>query len=335
MDFADRFPVSPILQWADAQNLDARGWLSVDRVDADYISHHALHRVYEQLVASGFDERVGLEIGSLCGLGSLGLYGQLLQHAATLAEAAELYMRHREIHVSPKTYVDVENEASRFTIFVSVPEGKAFRPSSNFRLAFAYAQTLYLFRDVFKDPTIRATAVHFQSEDDRYQAIYEEFFGGAALFAQDVCSIEFELELMSRPIPHSVPATRPFLEEMALMRLNQSRSLGLFPGDFIQELRNELRETLLVGPADVEAVARRVNISARTLHRRLAENGLSFRQLTDDVLKEMALQFLRNPDLTVQEIAFKLGYTQASSFTRAFKRWTGRSPNDVREDIVS
>lgn len=334
MDFADRFPVSPVLKWAATRALDTSDWLSVDGASSEYISHSGLHRIFMHLEAAGFDESIGLEIGAMCGIESLGLYGQIGQHCTTLGEAAEIYMLHRELKATPRTHIDYVEAPDRFTILVSVPQTDAMMSSSNFRLAFAYAQTLNIFRSIFEDPSLSSTLVRFQSLDARYQSLYEAHFGAPVEFGCTACCIQFESSILTRPIPNAVPATRPFLEEMAIMRMEKEKSLGAVGSDFSQDLRQALRALILAGNVDSDALARRMNISTRTLQRRLTEKNLTFRRLADDVLKEMACQLLTNPDLSVQEIAFKLGYTQASSFTRAFKRWTGRSPSEVREDLI-
>src|SRR5699024_10547052 len=134
-----------------------------------------------------------------------------------------------------------------------------------------------------------------------------------------------------RSIPRAVSSTRPFLEEMARMQIQQKQELGLLsPTDFLVMLRKELREAILTGETnnDADAIAQRLNISTRTLQRRLQDHHLSFREISEQVQRDLAYHFLSTPSLSIQEVAYKLGYTQASSFSRAFKRWTGLSPSE-------
>ena len=71
-------------------------------------------------------------------------------------------------------------------------------------------------------------------------------------------------------------------------------------------------------------------MSSRTLNRHLREHGTSYLQILNDVRKELAIQYLRESDLSTDEIAERLGYTETTNFRRAFKRWTGKSPSVYR-----
>ena len=77
-------------------------------------------------------------------------------------------------------------------------------------------------------------------------------------------------------------------------------------------------------------IAKNLGISGRTIQRRLAEEETSFQKLVDDVRQDQALVWVKNGDLTPAEMAFRLGFSQSSSFHRAFKQWTGRSFSQFR-----
>ena len=73
-------------------------------------------------------------------------------------------------------------------------------------------------------------------------------------------------------------------------------------------------------------VARKVALSSRTLQRRLKDQGLDFKKLVDDTRHRFSLNYLKDPQHTMTEIAYLLGYSEVSAFNRAFKRWTGSTP---------
>jgi AraC-like DNA-binding protein len=75
-------------------------------------------------------------------------------------------------------------------------------------------------------------------------------------------------------------------------------------------------------------------VSTRTLHRRLEAAGCSFRDLVESTRQARAETFLRNPDISLAEIAFMLGYSEQSTFHNAFKRWTGKTPNEFRSAVA-
>ncbi|GGE64708.1 AraC family transcriptional regulator [Streptosporangium jomthongense] len=101
-------------------------------------------------------------------------------------------------------------------------------------------------------------------------------------------------------------------------------------GDLALAVRNMLR--LMPGPLPtLEAMAERFCVSSRTLKRRLAERETSYREIVESVLKDRAIQLLRYTNQSVSEIAYEMGYADLSNFSRAFRKWTGKSAREFRE----
>lgn len=90
-------------------------------------------------------------------------------------------------------------------------------------------------------------------------------------------------------------------------------------------MRDFLLDVLPSGAPTLAQAAKRLRMSPRTLRRRLSEEGLSYQSLLDEVRKSLALHYLSGPALDAERAAFLLGFAEASSFRRAFKRWTGGS----------
>ena len=86
--------------------------------------------------------------------------------------------------------------------------------------------------------------------------------------------------------------------------------------------------------ADLELLAHSLQLSARTLQRRLREAGLSFSELLDETRQQLVLHYLRDPALELAEIAFLVGFSEAGSLARAFRRWTGQSPGAYRQSLL-
>lgn len=80
----------------------------------------------------------------------------------------------------------------------------------------------------------------------------------------------------------------------------------------------------------IDTIASRLGVSVRTLQRYLANGQTTFKVETQLVQQKMAIEFAKNPQLTTTEIAYLVGYTEVSSFTRAFKRWTGQTLTQYR-----
>lgn len=101
------------------------------------------------------------------------------------------------------------------------------------------------------------------------------------------------------------------------------------PDSLLLHVRQRLLE-FEEGTLSLEQMADHLHMSSRTLKRRLQEEGANYREIVEAVLRERATRLLMETDLPVSEIAFRTGYNDVSNFTRAFKRWTGKTPRDFR-----
>jgi AraC-like DNA-binding protein len=96
---------------------------------------------------------------------------------------------------------------------------------------------------------------------------------------------------------------------------------------FVERARLQVAAGLDRGEVTADDVARRLRVAERTLRRRLGEAGTGYRELLDDVRRERALALAKDPRLSVSQIANQLGFSGATSFGRAFRRWTGVLPS--------
>jgi len=84
------------------------------------------------------------------------------------------------------------------------------------------------------------------------------------------------------------------------------------------------------GKPKASLVARKLNMSPRTLARRLANEGLSFASVLDEMRRELARRYLEDPRLPISQVAWLLGFQEAAAFTHAVRRWTGQTPSEIR-----
>jgi len=149
------------------------------------------------------------------------------------------------------------------------------------------------------------------------------------------CPLRFDAPCYGLVLPlawQALPLIQPDPAMRALMdRLAAKQMLELRRGDDpVSQARRLLARELSRGEATLERLAAALHFSPRTLQRKLQEQGLSFSQLLDEVRRELAERYLADPGFDLTDLAFLLGYSEHSAFTRAFKRWTGRSPAEHR-----
>lgn len=151
--------------------------------------------------------------------------------------------------------------------------------------------------------------------------------GCAALeFGADDNAITLGARLLALPLLPGEAPLASMLERYTAMAPPGRPRTSHFHG----RLCEALRERLPGGEPSLATIARSLGMSARTLQRRLAEEALTFEGVISAVREDLAKLYVQQPELSVDEIAARLGYAQRSAFLRAFKRWTGTTPRRMR-----
>ena len=99
-------------------------------------------------------------------------------------------------------------------------------------------------------------------------------------------------------------------------------------------MRQALVDGLPGGQVTADQIARHLAMSKRSLQRRLNEEGVSFKDVLEDTRRALSLNYLLNTDMSMQEIAYLLGFRDPSSFFRAFRGWTGKTPQSLRNEAA-
>ena len=154
---------------------------------------------------------------------------------------------------------------------------------------------------------------------------FESLFQAPVQFAADRNILYFDRESVHRPLPGANPE---------LLRANDQvvvDYLARFDRESLSmQVRSLLIELLPDGQPTQRGIASSLNLSVRNLQRKLQAEGISFKQLLDETRKELATQYVLGSNRRIGEITYLLGFSEPSNFTRAFRRWTGLSPNEYR-----
>jgi AraC-like DNA-binding protein len=169
--------------------------------------------------------------------------------------------------------------------------------------------------------------VHFEHPSPPGWRDHERAFGAPVSFARPVNAIVFRPDVLDRAMP-AADTRLMMLMRRCLKDLGGARRPPPSPADLA---RAAVRARLPDGCPALETVAEDVGLPAAAIRRDLASCGLGYRELVEDVRREMAMAYLRQPYLSLTEIAFLLGYSELSAFSRAVRRWTGSSPRRLRE----
>ena len=160
-----------------------------------------------------------------------------------------------------------------------------------------------------------------------YRAEYERMFGQAAHFDEPFTGIQFPRALMDVASPYRDPDVHRALRDIAERRVLRMQQREPFSA----RVRDVLVRQRTTRHVDMDAVARALGLSPRSLRRRLAAEGTSFHLVVNEALAIVARHLLQHKHLTIQETAYEMGFADSSCFHRAFRRWTGMTPKTFCE----
>ncbi|MEM8641414.1 MAG: AraC family transcriptional regulator ligand-binding domain-containing protein [Cyanobacteria bacterium P01_G01_bin.54] len=163
------------------------------------------------------------------------------------------------------------------------------------------------------------------------QADYETFFGVPVLFAQPKNTFVFKSERLDQPLAKCDPQLFQFISNH--LKLASDRLQSQAADDPLADIRQAICDNAQRGDYRAESLAKKMNLSLRVLQRRAQDYGTTIQSLLELTREENAKALLGDRQLSIDEIAYLVGYAENRSFRRAFKRWTGQSPSQYRKCI--
>lgn len=263
---------------------------------------------------------LGLLLGQRSGLEALGLIGLLAEHAPDLGTALHdliLHMHLNDRGAVPLLSVEGEYAFLGYSIYHPGVEGARH----------VYDGVMAVVCNVmraFCGPHWRPAEAIFSHARPPEVKPFRDHFRSPLCFDAPRTGLRFPVLDLARPLPGSQPKLRRLLE----LRVAALEAEGA--GDLAVQIKRVLHNLVRDGQGSAEQVAQVFAVHRRTLNRRLAERGLTFRGLLEDVRYEIARQLLVDTDLAVAELAAVLGYADDTAFSRAFRRWSGIPPSAWR-----
>lgn len=246
---------------------------------------------------------------------------------ATLGEALARASRFLAI-VLPDLEVAVTREGDH--AFIEIRERRRLRRrADDARRVFAFEWLLRLVHGLscwLADRALALEAVSFPYPPPPHAAEYARVYTQHASFGSRRLRARLDARVLALPVRRSEAELAAFLEGAP------GRISMLYRPD--REMARTVRDALaarLGDPDDLAAIARRLHVSPRTLHRRLAQEGTSYRALRDAARRERALQLLEQTTESIGSVAAAVGYSEPSAFFRAFVGWTGLAPSLYRK----
>jgi AraC-like DNA-binding protein len=307
------------------ERLLARTELKTQQLTDGYqrIGSEDFERLAQRALEATCDPALGLALGARLPTQALQVVGYLISSAPSMRHAYADFERYAALLVeNPSWAMREERTRAHFEFQCLVPRASTHRMANDWSLSLAY-RVIRAFAPVASGHDIALSFSHPAPDD---LAPYRSLFGTSLRFGQKCSAITFPSAWLDRAQPHGDAGTCEGLRELAerlLLSVNTQRRL-------CDQLRLMLRQEARLAQVDVSELARRLGISQSVLRRRLAAEGVSPSQLMDEARCRVACAELSRLQRSVKQVAGALGYAEPSSFHRAFKRWTGKTPADYR-----
>lgn len=267
------------------------------------------------------DPLLGLHAVEWVPPGNAGVVEFVIVSASNAGEAIELCVRYWRL-LNEAARVRVTHDAAGVSVEVRTDDGVPMHRHWN---DFTLATLASLGRKLATRPFgPRSAALPYPR--DQHSGALEALLGCPVRYDAPALTFSVGRDDLATPLQSSNPALRQLLTRRA------DELLAALPpsASFEERLRETIDARLCRGEIAVAEVARALGTSPRSLQRRLQEGGSSFREQVDRCRRAEALRLLGRPELTLTEIAFLLGFSEASAFHRAFRRWYGAPPGEFR-----
>lgn len=316
--------VEGLLQTGAALGLERKALLAVADLDEAALLDRDARLPLEVQIAIGraiVEARPGVNVGLVMlrriQPGALGALGYALASCETLGQALSTFVRYQRYLT--EAFVFRQPSASTLTLDAD-PRLVALGHPVEVALGLWVAIGRRL-----AGADWRPRAISFRHAPLGDPVEHAALFGVAPRFSAAANTLELDPAILVMPLQGADLALRS-----PMLRLLEGRLASPAEADLVAAARAELQTRLPRGTADKSSVARVLGMSPRTLARRLSEAGTSYSALLERTRREVALELLEGGSLAVYEIAFLLGYSEPSTFHRAFRRWTGKSPDAWR-----
>lgn len=266
---------------------------------------------------------LGLAMGQRYHLSSYGVWGFALLSSPTFQQAIDLGLRYLDLTFA---FLEMRLENHDNNAILVLDDSKIPEPVRHYLLARDASALMMIQEELF------ANRIPFLSLKLRLPsqntAPFEKIFGLTPNFDQTVNQAQFNTALLTMPLPQANPITAQMCEQQCQQLLAQRYQQG----SIAVKVRQQLLQHVGHFP-NMELLADNMAITSRTLRRQLQNEGTSYRELLDEVRQMLAEQWLTLEGLNQEQISERLGYSEVSNFSHAFKRWTGKTPAQFRNNV--
>lgn len=303
-----------------AARLDLSALQDVD----NQISFKQLIEIYQQAARLTGDNAFGLHAGELDSPKLYGILGYVTINSPDMGEALNRLVRFQQLRSNAYRFsLEVKGASAQLSYFYlandATPEER--RHESEETLC-----SIILFGRMLTRSDWIPREVRFEHAEPENISEHERIFRAPVHFSKPATELIFDSSFLEMPLVEADLTLGSLLERQAEELLANSTRHGAFS----HQVRQLIKETLPSGEARIDSIGRKLGVSSRTLQRKLREEGTSYQELLEETQRSLAEFYLRKPEIAICEVSYLLGFSQASAFHRAFRRWTGMTVKEFR-----
>lgn len=321
-----------LVEFIQRKGGDADRILGRAGIDPEQLQHPMLSldlrrycEVFEEAAIQTGDDNFGLDFGQQFMPDALGLLGYVSMSSATVGDALLNVVQAFPCHQQGSLLQFVE-AGDLCRLEYQVRQGNIVRKRQDAELSLG--MLVNLIRHAFGNKWA-PEYVNFEHPRPVSWHEHRQAFDASVFFGQSVNSLVFRRSILDRPMPtRDARLLALLLDNVRVLVGPQRDEVGR--RDIVDEAKGVIQRLLSEGEPSLEQVADRLRLPVWTLQRRLGEHGLSFSVLVEQLRRELATYYLKQPGLPLSDVALMLGYSELSAFSRAFRRWFGNSPRQWR-----
>jgi AraC-like DNA-binding protein len=311
------------------QGLDYRGAVRAVGIDPAVtrdrearVSMQRVAQLLENVARETGNDAFGAQLGETFRIGVAGALDYVISNAPTLRDAFNDYMRF--LGLVTDGFDDRFVERARFSYFVAhLPA--SFGPRTQLLDARASARLIRI-RHMLRDPSV-PIVVEFERQEPKRIAEFRRIFGPRVRFGQRQNRVGIPTAVLDRKLP----AADPILYEVVVEAAERALAQATHTPDTTSRVITFIGAALPRGRVDLAAAAKELGVSPQSLKNLLRHAGTNFRDVLDDTRKTMTEHYIKETSLPMTEIAFLLGFSELSAFSRVTRKWFGQTPRALRK----
>lgn len=270
------------------------------------------------------DEQLGLHIGRHMELNAFHTLGYTLMHCQTAQAVIERLLRFEKLALEISLTKYREENGKAILTWKSPYEGTEARYIREMLITGWVTISLRMMPQEFS-----FSEVFFTHTAPKDIETYQQTYKCPVTFSAQETGVAFDLKFLNTRLSSTDPQLGKVMDQYAeIMILSLNKESGL-----LSEVRKKIYEAMPSEQFAIRDIAEKLNTSEKTLQRKLKQANVSFNSLVDDVRQILSLIYLEDSNISQLDIALLLGYSEQTTFCRAFKRWVGETPGEYRKSL--